>query len=216
MAESDVVLPTVADQREFLRIRKKVDGLSGTGLTNSPTGIAIGGNSIRNFRQRGLQEPILVTITSTGSSGATWKQLVPPTDAAAAALMDGGLTNEDIGVAFEVNGNTASTMAGSGTTGAHVWLFFRTQADGTVVPCYEVGGGSTDYLQNVTTNVGTFDTLNMHSTLADVYKFQSVAASGTNHARADLKLNNPGNAYEVMQMDSTAAKLVILPVRAIP
>lgn len=66
-------------------------------------------------------------------------------------------------------------------------------------------GSSIDYLQNVTTDVGTFDTLNMHSTLANAFTFAAVAASGTNHARADLKVTPTPSNRMVLQYNGTNA-----------
>jgi len=119
-------------------MRAKLDGVSGPNTSNTPTGIAIGENRIRNGRIAVPEEPILVTITSTGTAGATWKQLTPASDGTV-ALMTGGLTNEDYGPAFEVNGSTTGVTGASGTGGAHVWLHFRPDTNGAIVPTFQGG-----------------------------------------------------------------------------
>lgn len=81
------------------------------------------------------------------------------------------------------------------------------QAKTPNAPVPKGGGATTDYLQD-TTDVGVFDTLNMHSSLADVFQFED---AGT---RADLSLK-ASTAYYVVQMDSTGTKLILAPARGI-
>jgi hypothetical protein len=73
------------------------------------------------------------------------------------------------------------------------------------VMCVGGSGATTDYLQNVTTDVGVFDTLNMHSTLANAFEFAAVSASGTNNARADLKVKSGASNRMVLQYNGTNA-----------
>lgn len=148
---------TEAGERELERMRAKIDGISGPNVNNGPGGIAIGGNRFSNGRLNLPEEPILVTITSTGSNGATWKQLVPPNSNSASVVMTGGLTNEDIGPAFNTDGGTLSTIAASGVDGAHVWLHFRPDASGSVIPIYH-GGGAVGEIVKLEKTSGTIGT----------------------------------------------------------
>lgn len=148
---------TEAGERELERMRRKIDGVSGPTVVNTPTSISVGigsgGNRAINF---GAESPILVTITSTGSNGATWKRLIPPSTGVAAALMDGGASDEDYGPAFNSDGATQSTIAASGVDGAHVWLHLRSDDQGNVVPTYQGGGAYLEFvnLQQTSGSVG--------------------------------------------------------------
>jgi hypothetical protein len=168
----DIYFVTEQGERELERIRDKVAGLSGPRVSNTPTGIAIGNNRATNKDIAGRQWPILVTVTSTGSNGATWKE-VTPTTAGGVELVDGGLTDEDLGAAFELNGDIDSVNAGSGTTGAQVWLQLRPDSNGAIVPMFD--GAVRGFVVNLSGPTGSNGT----QTSAPTYTYTVKTVGGT-------------------------------------
>lgn len=199
---------TAKDMNTLGKVVEMVRGIAGDDFYVDAGGVV-------RRKAPGKRETRTVRLTSLAGSGYEWKEVAPKADGTFVDV-SGGLLSSDMGQAIDPTGDnafTADTSTGDVVTirrdvdpdtGDTLWV---------IVAGSTTGGATTTYLQNTAT-VGTYDTLNMHSSLSTVYKFEAVAAAGTNGARADLKLI-PSTAYYVVQMDSTATKLILAPCRGI-
>lgn len=155
--------------------------------------------------------PLLVNIDSyTQANGATWHQLQPGTSGA--TVVSGGLTNETIGPAFEVNNApTGTVQAASGTNGLHVHLFQAPDANGTP-RLYFINQPRTTFPVKVTKDGGSDG--NQSGAATWTYTVKDLAGTTLGTAVSPIKTRPNGkmtyaadNSYAIAFYDGATLKL---------
>lgn len=184
------------DARELQRIRRKIDTLSGPGVTNTPERVTIAGQAPAPQRAAPVATPFfflaeITGSTTLGSTGARWKYAWREVefDGDSYATLSGGrsgttgaASGSDLGYALNLNEMTITT-AKSGTT---AWYIDGVQANSTTSgSAYPTGFGVRP--------IGGGGTTGTHKLNALVWMRDAIDKNGDRRFYFAAKMNHDGS-----------------------